>query len=121
VFVAVTVHEYRLPGVRCLTPSGLAAPIRARVAPPSGDRHTALKRVIAAPLLPRALNATLRESGAIFVAVVTLGAAGAPIVTGFDGADDGPMPPPFAAATVKVTVVPSVRSGTTVVVPWPRE
>jgi len=102
-------------------PSGLAVPVFPRVIPPFRDRHTTLNLVIADPLLMGARKATLRVSLAILVAAEMLGAAGAPIVIGEVGAEGGPIPPPFAADTVKVTVVPSVRPGTTVVVHWPSE
>ncbi len=67
-----------------------------------------------------ALNATLTAFLAILNAVIALGAAGAPIVIGVVETDAGPTPPPFAPATVNVTVVPSVRPEITVVVPGPK-
>jgi len=65
--------------------------------------------MIGAPLPPGGANDTLSALPLIFVAAIPLGAGGAPMMIGAVGADAGPIPPPFAAATVNVTDAPSVR------------
>ena len=67
------------------------------------------------------VNDTRNAWPAIFVAFTAFGAAGAPMMIGAVDGDAAKIPPPFAAATVNVTDVPSVKPCTTVVVHGPND
>jgi hypothetical protein len=76
--------------------------------PPFDDRQVAPYPLIGAPLSAGGVTDTRRAWPAILEAAIALGAGGAPMTIGAVDTDAGPIPPPFAAATVNVTVAPSV-------------
>jgi hypothetical protein len=105
VFVAVTVNVYEVPFVNPVTVSGLADP---NAISPPGDAVTVYVLIARPPSEDGGLKLTVAcpFPGA---AVTSRGAPGAPVgVTAADGADAGPVPTAFTAATVNVYAVPSV-------------
>jgi hypothetical protein len=110
-----------LPAVSRFTANGLVRLSVVRALPPFDDRHVAPYPLIGEPLPLGGVNDTRSALPAIFVALTALGAAGAPMMIAVVAGDAAKIPPPFAAATVNVTDVPSVKPWTTVVVQGPKD
>jgi hypothetical protein len=109
-FVAVTVKVYAVPFASPVTTIGLDGPVA--VAPP-GDAVTVYE-MIAAPPSSGAVKPTVAWPVPATADTSVGGPGTVAGVTWPDGADGGPVPATFVAATVKVYAVPFVSPATTI-------